>query len=337
MVDNVTPGLWWVKNRQTIEVALCRPLAAAYDRCRKQRLARCSRHLKALNTTDQLCRIKGRLSDPRSSINGRLSRAATLFAILATAWGAHSAKPAPRPFTTLTIEWTDSTLAEEWHTQNLPLQLLNHIDRVTNSRIDLHALKKRRLQLNFQGTDLIAIGFEHDGDPVIFTAFRDSWYDQDGYELSSNLLARPLAVSRVTSRFGARFHPILETKRLHYGVDYGAPTGTPVWAIGEGVVTRAASHPVAGNFVRIAHADGYVSKYLHLSEFGPEIRKGAEVEQGQLIGKVGSTGRSTGPHLHFELHRWGRPTDPLREPRPKGPRLPPSLLKQLRETLKLLP
>ena len=114
-----------------------------------------------------------------------------------------------------------------------------------------------------------------------------------------------------TSSFGPRFHPILKKTVNHNGVDWAAPTGTPVKAVAAGKIVRANLSPSYGNIIYIDHPGGGQSRYAHLNKFAPGIAKGGRVEAGQLIGFVGTTGRSTGPHLHFELHLSGRPVDPL--------------------------
>lgn len=124
------------------------------------------------------------------------------------------------------------------------------------------------------------------------------------------LLATPVA-GIMTSKFGPRLHPILKTMRLHAGVDWAAPTGTPVHAAAAGKVVHAGDGRGYGNLVVIAHEGGIETRYAHLSRFGPGITPGALVQAGQPIGAVGTTGLSTGPHLHFEAHRAGAPIDPM--------------------------
>lgn len=128
-----------------------------------------------------------------------------------------------------------------------------------------------------------------------------SWFDQDGRPMRTGFLRSPLQFTRITSRFGMRRHPILGTMRKHQGTDYGASSGTPIRAVGDGVVIRANYHNGYGNVVEVRHANGYVTRYGHMSRFGPGIRGGARVSQRQTIGYVGSTGLSTAPHLHFEV------------------------------------
>lgn len=141
---------------------------------------------------------------------------------------------------------------------------------------------------------------------------RLGYYDLEGIPLRKMFLRSPLKFSRVTSRFSmSRFHPVLKKRMPHYGVDYGAPTGTPVHATADGVVTLAANNGGAGNMVRVRHPNGYETNYLHLSRYGSGIRKGVRVTQGQVIGYVGSTGYSTGPHLDYRVKHNGSWINPL--------------------------
>ncbi|MEO1091573.1 MAG: M23 family metallopeptidase [Pseudomonadota bacterium] len=138
------------------------------------------------------------------------------------------------------------------------------------------------------------------------------YFDRDGRSWRKLLLATPLQQARITSRFGMRRHPILGYSRMHQGVDYAAPTGTPVYASASGRVARAGRRGGYGNYVRIDHGNGYETAYAHLHRIGRGVKSGKQVKQGALIGYVGSTGRSTGPHLHFEVIHKGRHMDPLK-------------------------
>jgi murein DD-endopeptidase MepM/ murein hydrolase activator NlpD len=139
------------------------------------------------------------------------------------------------------------------------------------------------------------------------------YYDLEGKSTRKAFLRSPLRYSRISSYFsGARHHPILRIVRPHRGIDYVAPRGTPVAAVGDGTVTFAGWKGGYGRLVEIAHGNGYKSRYGHLSGFGGGIRTGRRVAQGQKVGYVGSTGLSTGPHLHFELLRQGSWVNPLR-------------------------
>jgi murein DD-endopeptidase MepM/ murein hydrolase activator NlpD len=138
------------------------------------------------------------------------------------------------------------------------------------------------------------------------------FYNEKGQSLRKTVLRSPLTFANVTSRFGRRFHPISRVYRQHQGVDYGAPTGTPVSAIADGTVTMARWNGGYGNFVQLRHSRGLVSCYGHLSRYGAGVKAGRSVRQGQTVGYVGTTGLSTGPHLHFEVRRGGKPVNPLK-------------------------
>jgi murein DD-endopeptidase MepM/ murein hydrolase activator NlpD len=139
-------------------------------------------------------------------------------------------------------------------------------------------------------------------------------YLADGRSVQRLFLAAPCRYRRISSRFDPnRLHPVLRVRRPHLGVDYAAATGTPVYAVADGTVTFAGVRGGNGNLVTIRHEHGYDSGYAHLHRFGRGIRSGVEVEQGQVIGYVGSTGLSTGPHLHFALKRNRQFVDPLAE------------------------
>ena len=137
------------------------------------------------------------------------------------------------------------------------------------------------------------------------------YYSPEGKSVQREFLKSPLGNVRITSGFGKRFHPVLKSWKMHAGVDYGAPTGTPVRAISEGVVKWAKWKGPNGNLVIIAHKNGHSSHYAHLSMIPEAIKPGVKVTRKTVIGRVGSTGRSTGPHLHFGLKRAGRFIDPL--------------------------
>lgn len=141
----------------------------------------------------------------------------------------------------------------------------------------------------------------------------DRYYDAKGHEVEGFLLARPVRGARISSYFTKRrFHPILKKWRAHLGIDYAARRGTPVIAAGSGRIIYAARLGSYGNLVKIRHDDGYETRYAHLKSFRRGIRRGKYVKKGHTIGYVGNTGRSTGPHLHFELRKRGRAINPLR-------------------------
>jgi murein DD-endopeptidase MepM/ murein hydrolase activator NlpD len=140
-----------------------------------------------------------------------------------------------------------------------------------------------------------------------------AYYDEQGRSLKRFFLKSPLKFEpRVTSRFSMRrFHPVDKVYRAHLGVDYGAPTGSSVVAVAAGTVVSAGYAGAGGNQVRLKHAGGFETYYLHLSAFGPGVRAGAHVAQGQLVGRVGSTGSATGPHLDYRLKRNGVFVNPV--------------------------
>ena len=140
---------------------------------------------------------------------------------------------------------------------------------------------------------------------------RGAYYNADGKSLRRQFLLSPLEFSRVTSGFAtARFHPVLQQWRAHRGVDYGAPSGTRVRATADGVVESAGYSGGYGNLVVIAHGNSHSTAYGHLSGFGPGVRRGTRVSQGDTIGYVGATGLATGPHLHYEFRVKGEQIDP---------------------------
>ncbi len=143
-----------------------------------------------------------------------------------------------------------------------------------------------------------------------------SYFDQDGNSMRKQLLKAPVKYANVTSGYGKRRHPILGYTRNHNGVDYGLPTGTPVWSVGDGRVVRAGRNGGYGNFISIRHSNGWVSQYAHLHKI--HVRVGQRVSQKEIIGSVGSTGMSTGPHLHYELKRHGHYVNPQRQKFAKG-------------------
>jgi murein DD-endopeptidase MepM/ murein hydrolase activator NlpD len=138
------------------------------------------------------------------------------------------------------------------------------------------------------------------------------YYDEKGRSAQKALLKTPVSGARLTSGFGMRRHPLLGYSKMHAGVDFGAPQGTPIRAAGSGVVELAGRHGAYGIAVEIKHDNRYETLYAHMSKLAAGIRRGAKVNQGQIIGYVGSTGRSTGPHLHYEVHVDNRPVNPTR-------------------------
>ena len=150
---------------------------------------------------------------------------------------------------------------------------------------------------------------------------RVDYYDAKGKSVRKALLRTPIDGARISSGFGKRRHPILGYTRMHKGLDFAARRGTPIYAAGDGVIEYAGRNGGYGKYVRIRHNGTYKTAYAHMHRYGRGIRKGHRVRQGQVIGYVGSTGRSTGPHLHYEVHKSGRQVNPRSVKLPSGRKL----------------
>lgn len=144
------------------------------------------------------------------------------------------------------------------------------------------------------------------------------YFDESGKASRKALMRTPIDGARLSSTFGQRKHPILGYTRMHKGVDFAAPTGTPIYAAGNGTVAFAGRKGGYGNYIRLRHNGTFETAYAHLKGFARGIRTGKRVEQGQIIGYVGTTGRSTGPHLHYEVLNGGKQANPLRVKMPSG-------------------
>lgn len=157
-----------------------------------------------------------------------------------------------------------------------------------------------------QGREFMAVPFQQDSTL--------EYFDAEGNSLRKAFLKAPLDFFRISSRFSnARFHPVLKRYRPHHGVDYAAPAGTPVKTVGDGVVMeKGYQRNGAGNYLKIRHNNAYTTTYMHLSRFGKGLKKGSAVRQGDVIGYVGSTGLSTGPHLDYRVHKNNQPVNPLK-------------------------
>ena len=137
------------------------------------------------------------------------------------------------------------------------------------------------------------------------------WFDEKGQGNERGLMRTPVDGARITSKYGYRTHPISGRGRKHNGVDFAAPTGTPIYASGEATVLFRGPRGAAGNFIRLDHGEGMQTWYMHLNAFADDLVVGEPVKQGDIIGYVGTTGGSTGPHLHYEIRINGEPLDPL--------------------------
>lgn len=150
---------------------------------------------------------------------------------------------------------------------------------------------------------------------------RIDYYNRQGESIQRALLRTPIDGAKITSGFGMRHHPILGYSKMHQGMDFGAPTGTPVYAAGRGTIDEAGTKGAYGNYVRLRHNTEISTAYAHLSRFAKGMQRGAKVDQGDIIGYVGSTGRSTGPHLHYEVLKGGRQVNPKAIDLPTGEKL----------------
>jgi len=174
---------------------------------------------------------------------------------------------------------------------------------------------------------IIAVVFESDGKQYYALRYvgedgKARYFDDQGRVLGESFLRFPVQFSKITSAFtDARFHPVLRTRRPHNGTDFSAPPGTPVRTIGDGQVIFAGYKGPNGNMVKIRHNDRVTTEYLHLQNIASGIRRGTQVSKGQVIGGVGSTGLSTGPHLHFGMFDRGRYVDPLKTALPNSEKL----------------
>jgi murein DD-endopeptidase MepM/ murein hydrolase activator NlpD len=212
--------------------------------------------------------------------------------------------------------------------QNLDLNLAYALSEVYAWTVDFYGLQKGDRfkavyeEVSVEGKTIrsdriITALFEASGKPVYAILFtQDSaaqYFDETGKSLRRSFLKAPLRFNRISSRFSrSRMHPILKIRRPHYGVDYSAPKGTPVVALGDGRVESASWKGGYGKFISIRHNSIYTTTYAHLSGYAQGIRAGAHVQQGQVIGYVGSTGMSTGAHLDFRVYKNGAPSDPLK-------------------------
>ena len=202
---------------------------------------------------------------------------------------------------------------------------------VDEERIDGKLLRYGRvhaIEYNGQRTGKVRTYF-YDSEAV-----QGQYYDETGRAMQGGWLRTPLRYVRLSSRFNPkRFHPILKRRMPHLGVDYTAPTGTPVWAAANGRVKFAGRKGPNGKLVVLRHPGGYETYYAHLHRIRPGLRRGTTVKQRELIGFVGSTGRSTGPHLHFGLKKRGRFIDPVDQLNGPGMKMPAKALADYNEAI----
>ena len=211
---------------------------------------------------------------------------------------------------------------------NASIDLAIKLSKIFAWQIDFYRLQKGDnfkviYEEEYVDTNMVGIGkilgayFSHYGKDYYAIPFmQDSVYqffDENGNSLRKQFLKTPIEFARISSRYTSkRLHPVLKVYRPHLGVDYAAPTGTPIKTVGDGVVEAATYTSGNGNYVKIRHNSVYTTQYLHMSRFGKGIKKGTKVKQGQVIGYVGSTGLASGPHCHYIFYVNGSPVDPLK-------------------------
>jgi murein DD-endopeptidase MepM/ murein hydrolase activator NlpD len=233
----------------------------------------------------------------------------------------------------------DNNLSAAATDAGLPMPVLVEMIRVFSFDVDF----QRELQPGDSFEVLYEALFEDDGslaktDGVLYASLtlsgerldmynftprsgHDDFFDRKGRSVRKTLMRTPIDGARLSSRFGMRKHPILGYSRLHKGTDFAAPRGTPIYAAGKGVIESAGRNGGYGKYIRIRHNSTYKTAYAHMSRIAKGMRRGKRVRQGQIIGYVGSTGRSTGPHLHYEVLRGGRQVNPLKIKLPSGEKL----------------
>ena len=171
--------------------------------------------------------------------------------------------------------------------------------------------------------DVLYVMYAGRGDPLEYYRYESAdgeiaYFNGEGESAQRLLMMTPINGARLSSQYGMRHHPVLGYNRMHRGTDFAAPRGTPIFAAGYGVVERADRFGSFGNYVRLRHSNGFQTAYAHMQGFARGITAGARVQQGQIIGYVGTTGRSTGPHLHYEVHHNGQSVNPMALDLPTG-------------------
>ena len=247
-----------------------------------------------------------------------------------------------------------STLWDSAVSQNMPVELITELAEIFASQVDFTRelnvddqwglLVEKQLvgnQIVGYGNILLAELSRHEDVLSAYRFVKDDgradYFDADGKSARGKFIKSPLKYSMITSRFQhARFHPILKVSRPHKGVDFSAPTGTPVRAVGDGVVLEAGRNKGSGIMLKIRHDSRYMTAYKHLSKIAHGVKRGSKVEQGQVIGYVGMTGLATGPHLHFEFYEDSKYVDPLGKRFPRKDSVDPKNKKRFQKEVKRL-
>ena len=246
----------------------------------------------------------------------------------------------------------EGTIYDAVGEQNVPFSALDEFVRVLGFSVDFQRevrngdafelLYERRID-KLTGKDLGSgklhyAGLRLSGDTLSFFRYESSdnivgWYDRDGGSAVRSLMRTPINGAKLSSKYGMRRHPILGYNAMHRGVDFRAPKGTPILAAGSGVVQKSGWFGNYGRYIRIRHTGRYDTAYAHMTRIADGITPGARVKQGQVIGYVGSTGRSTGPHLHYEILVNNKQVNPLTVKLPSGESVPPDELDAFRNVV----
>ena len=165
---------------------------------------------------------------------------------------------------------------------------------------------------------------------------QEGYYNEKGVSARKALLKTPIDGARLSSGYGRRKHPILGYTKLHRGLDFAAPRGTPIYAAGDGVITFAGWKGAYGRLVIVRHNSKFSTAYAHTKSFAKGIKKGLRVRQRQILAYVGSSGRSTGPHLHYEIRKNGKQINPMKIKMPSGEKLTGTQLKHYKNNIKII-
>ncbi len=236
----------------------------------------------------------------------------------------------------------DQSLWASMEDQNMPLELIAAMEDALGWSVDFYHIQKgdsyklvyERKYVEGQPLGIgKLIGAEYKSGDTEYYSIRynsgkhDGYFDLEGRPMKKAFLKSPVEYARISSRFSNnRFHPILKRNKGHFGTDYAAPCGTPIRAVADGRITMASYTSGNGNYVKMKHDKTYETQYLHMSKFGPGIRPGVMVKQGQTIGYVGQTGLATGCHVCFRFWKNGKQVDHLREKMPPPQAMEPSQL-----------
>ncbi|PPR47204.1 MAG: Murein DD-endopeptidase MepM [Alphaproteobacteria bacterium MarineAlpha5_Bin9] len=235
---------------------------------------------------------------------------------------------------------------------NIPTSILNDLIRLYSFDLDFQRdIKKgNKLQVMYEVFynenrrtvsygNIIYTNIIFEKNDLEYFAFKTTegyidYFDREGKNVKKALMKTPIDGAKLSSTFGMRMHPILGYNKMHRGIDFAAPIGTPIFAAGNGVVEYIGRNGAYGKYIRIRHNNSYKTAYAHLNGYQKDISKGSKVKQGQIIGFVGSTGRSTGPHLHYEIIYQNKQINPLTLKLPSGKKLEGNELKEFKKIVK---